>query len=88
MNYYGKHPQEKAVQTLIHDTNNSLLKLHITVNNISEYIFDEAPKSMQDQIPDDIKTAISALKIQQQNLKKAIDAYLIEFKKFPTPIEC
>lgn len=86
MNYYGKHPQEQAVQTLIHDINNSTGNANYQIKNLDEWL-QKKGKQMTEAGIDDTGLFLIAeyLRTSQKKVRAALDAYLVEFKKFPTP---
>lgn len=85
MNYFGKHEQEQAMQSFIHDSNRDLSNINGRVNKFYEWIITNA---------DNLKSAgIDVAELHRMKdlfkpttLSGTIDKYLKKWETFPTPI--
>jgi cation transport regulator ChaC len=75
MKLFGEEPQEKAMSTLIHDTNSALGSFHLHIKEIRENLKDLGIKDS------DILIHLEYLNSLEYNIKKAVDAYYEKFKK-------
>lgn len=80
MNLYGKLPQERAMQKLIHDTNSAFSTYNNKFKKMDQWLFENA-KSLKESGLDIVSfyTHIEYLKSAKLQLQTSIDDY---YKKF------
>jgi membrane protease subunit (stomatin/prohibitin family) len=83
MNPYGKLPQEQAMQTLIHETNRVISELGFHITKLSDWMREhhrEQCKPAGIEVSSTPYIHIEYLKSKRDDLRKAIDVYVTDFK--------
>ncbi len=81
MNLFGKLPQEQAMQTLVHDSNQECSRLRMTGREISEWL-DKNKQALSDAgiNATQLYITIERIKSRDAGFKKVIDNYYLKFK--------